>query len=86
LTVLAREAQKRETGSIRSGGDLRVIWVVSGPESVIQRISGFHLNSRVLTFHLNVTFLCKFRRIRDLGCAQEFLNVVNSVPGHFCVN
>jgi len=27
----------------------------------------FHLNSRVLTFYLNVTFLCKLRRIRVLG-------------------
>jgi len=47
-------------------------------------IPGFrvHLNSRVLTSP-ECYLLCKSRRIRDLGCAWEFLNVVNSVPGHF---
>jgi len=38
-----------------------------GLESVISENLGFHINSRFLTFHLNVTFLRKFRRIRDLG-------------------
>jgi len=33
-----------------------------------------HLNSRVSHFLLNVTFLCKFRRIRVLGCTSELLS------------
>jgi len=43
----------------------------------------FHLNSRVSHFHLNVIFLCKLRRIHDLRCAWEFLNVADSVSGTF---
>jgi len=35
----------------------------------------FHLNSRVLTFLLNVIFLCKFHRIRVLGCASRIMPV-----------
>jgi len=50
------ETQKRETGSIDSeeisGGDLGGPW----SESVISENLGFHLNSRVSHFHLDVTF------------------------------
>jgi len=87
LTVWPGRLRKHETGSIEPDGDLKGwIWVVSGPESGIQRISvspkfmGFSLS-------LNVTFLCKLGRIHDLRCAWEFPNVANSVSGTpFCVN
>jgi len=46
------------------------IWVVSGQNRGF-RESRVHLNSRVSHFHLNVTFLRKFRRIRDLICAWD---------------
>jgi len=48
-------AQKRETGSIESGGGSQEwIWVsvrIGDLENI-----GFHLNLRVSNFHLNVTF------------------------------
>jgi len=57
-----------------------------GAESVIQRISGFSPKFTSSHFSLNVTFLCKLRRIRVLRCALEFRNVANSVFGTpFCV-
>jgi len=44
-------------------------------ESIVSpKFTGFSLS-------LNVTLLRKFRRIRDLRCALEFLNVANSVSG-----
>jgi len=68
LTGLAREAQKRETGSIESEGDLKGGY---GGSRAGSWYSGFrvHLNSRVLTFCLNVTLLRKFHRTRVLRCA-----------------
>jgi len=39
--------------------DLKEFWTGSWDSG----ISVFHLNSRVLTFLLNVTFLCRLRRI-----------------------
>jgi len=40
----------------------------------------FHLEINVfLTFHLNVTSLCKLRRIRVLGCTVEFMTI--TIPG-----
>jgi len=63
-------------------GDLRVDLGGLGSESVIQRISGFHLNSRVLTSPGCHLFVVQFRRIRDFRCAWELLNVANYVPGH----
>jgi len=61
LAGLAREAQKRETGSIRSEDDLKVdlggFWAGSWDSGILC----FHLNSRFLTLYLNVTFLCKLR-------------------------
>jgi len=49
--------------------DLRVDLGGLGPESVIQRISGFHLIHGFSHFHLNVAFLCKLLRIHVLRCA-----------------
>jgi len=43
--------------------DLRVYPGISGSGTVISGILRFHLNSRVSHFLLNVTFLCKLRRI-----------------------
>jgi len=71
LDGFGQEAQKRETGSIGSEGISGVDLGGLGSESVISENLGFRLNSRVSHFHLNVTFLCKLRRIRDLGCAQD---------------
>jgi len=59
---LAKEAQKRETGSIESGGDLRVDL---GSQIIIgdfRESRVFHLNSRVSYFTL-MSSLCKLGRI-----------------------
>jgi len=50
LSGLVREAQKRETGSIESEGDLRDGSGCLGPESVISENLCFHLIHRFLTF------------------------------------
>jgi len=65
LTGLTREYQKRETGSIESWRGSQVVDLGGrGTESVISENLGFHLNSRVSHFHLNVAFLCKLGRTR----------------------
>jgi len=66
LTGWAREAQKRETGSIRFEGDLsdRSRWSrarIGDSENL-----RFSPKFTVSHSHLNVTFMCKFRRIHDL--------------------
>jgi len=63
---LAREAPKRETGGIESEGYLRRWIQVSGSETEIPEFSGFHLNSLLPTFCLNVTFLCNYVGIHVL--------------------
>jgi len=58
LAGLAREAQKRETGSIESGEISEVDPGISRSETVISEILRFHLNSHVSHFllkcHLSV--------------------------------
>jgi len=81
--VLTSETQKRETGSIESDGDLRGCSGVSESESVISENLGFSSEFTGFLTFLNDTFLCKFRRIRGLRRAWEFLNVTNSVPDTF---
>jgi len=54
-----------------SGLDLEVLVVDLG-------ILRFCVSSKFtcfLTFCINVAFLCKFRRIRVLGCTSEFITV-----------
>jgi len=59
-----QEGSERETGSIESEGDLRGGSVVSRSETVISGILGFFTCIHVFSlFCLNVTFLCKLRRI-----------------------
>jgi len=72
------EAQHESGGIESGGGSQRLIWVISVRIGDF-RESRVHLIHVFLTFTLNVTFLCKLRQIRDLRCALEFLNVVNSV-------
>jgi len=84
---LARGAQKRETGSIESEGDLRRwIWGYRSRIGDSENLGFFSPKFTSSHFSLNVTFLCKLRRIRVLRCALEFLDVANSVFGTpFCV-
>jgi len=77
---LAKEAQKRETGSIDSGGGSQ------GGSGLSQIRIGdsenlwFHLNSRVSHFSLNVTFLCKLGHFSDFGETVDSRGVLGSSP------
>jgi len=74
LAGLGREALKRESGGIRSAGDLLVDLGDLGLDLGIPGIPCFHLNSWVLTFCLNATFLCKFRLIQCRWWSCAFLS------------
>jgi len=56
-----------------------------GPESMIQRISGFHLKFTGSHFHLNVTLLCKLSRIRMWHVRSLVISLQEmSQNGHSC--
>jgi len=57
-----------------------------GLDHGILGFSVFHLNLHVSHFLLNVTFLCKFRRIRVLECALEFMSALFLSSEHFLCN
>jgi len=74
-------AQKRETGSIASGGisemDPWFQWIRNGD----LRNPRVHLNSPVSHFLYNVTFLCKLRRIHvmaHIGIMRVTIPVIGS--------